>query len=111
MVNWPTIKSIRPITYGIICATCFLIYYFFTLTNAIIKSNNEPQLVLVFLGYPTTLLLFSLFTPALEWIGKFGVTLKTISEWFLLGCAGIIQYFLFGFIVSNFFIQKDNKND
>ena len=99
MVNW-SYRSLRPAEYGAIGSLIFLLFYFISLINAILRNDNEPQLVLAFFGFPTSWLFYSIFHPLLEWLGPFGATSRRIAEWLFLGAAGVLQYWLIGALAA-----------
>lgn len=105
MVNWP-FKSLRPVVYGLIGSLIFLLLYFISLINAVLRNDNEPQLVLAFFGFPTSWLFYLIFHPFLEFLGPFGTTSRRVAEWLLLGAAGVLQYWLIGVLVSYLIICK-----
>lgn len=96
----------RSRTYGAIFALMFAVLYLFCIVNAFLRDDANPQLVLVFYGFPTSWLFLSIFDPLLEWLGPFGSTARRVGEWSLLGIAGIVQYWLIGFFVAHIIVGK-----
>lgn len=107
MVNW-SFRSLRPVDYGAIGSLIFLLLYFISLMNAVLRNDNEPQLVLAFFGFPTSWLFYSIFHPLLELLGPFGATSRRVAEWLLLGAAGVLQYWLIGALASYLIIGKQH---
>lgn len=101
----------RPVTYGAIFAFVFMLIYLFSITNAFLRDDAEPQLVLTFFSFPTSWLFISIFHPFLEWLGPLGSTWRRVGEWSLLDIAGIVQYWLIGFLVANIIVSKRKEGN
>lgn len=96
----------RPVAYGAICALIFALIYLLSIANAFLRDDAEPQLVLAFFGFPASWIFISIFHPLLEWLGPLGSTGRRIGEWSLLGIAGIVQYWLIGFLAAYIIMGK-----
>lgn len=110
MVNI-SFRSLRPATYGGIFAFVFVLIYLLSITNAFLRDDAEPQLVLAFFGFPASWIFISIFHPLLEWLGPFGSPARRIGEWSLLGIGGIVQYWLIGFLVAHIILRKSTRDD
>jgi hypothetical protein len=86
----------RPKTFGLLSLVLFILIFIISLTNALLRRDSEPQLILAFFGFPFTWVFLSIFRPVLEWIGPFGSTVRRVAEWTLLGCSGGLQYWIIG---------------
>jgi len=76
------------------------------LFNSIRLGNDEPKLILVFFGYPTSWFFLSIFNPLLEWFGPSGSLPRRIFEWVILISGGGAQTFLIAFFVISYFVRK-----
>lgn len=102
-----TIKSSRIVRWGAIGSLVFVAIFLISLVNAFLRNDAEPQLVLAYLGFPTSWLFFTVFNPFLDWFGPIGSVGRRVAEWTLLGGAGILQYWLIGAFAA--FISNQNR--
>lgn len=86
--------------WGAVGALAFVAIFLISLINAYLRNDAEPQLVLAYVGFPTSWLVFTVFDPMLEWLGPIGSIGRRIAEWTLLGGAGILQYWLIGALAA-----------
>jgi hypothetical protein len=103
-------RLLRPSTYGTIFSFVFVSIFLLSLTNAYLHDSGEPELVLVFFGFPTSWLFISISGPFLNWLGPYGSMARDIGEWSVLGIAGILQYWLVGFVAANIVIKNWQTN-
>lgn len=95
MVNWFNTK--RPVLLiGLVCAVIYIFYFGYCLYLEIFMEKSEARIALAFVSFPTSAVVFSLGHSLLLWLGPYGSASRRAGEWFLLGLAGVTQYFLVG---------------
>ena len=108
------VKIISKIPVGIQYTCIFVGMYVllsaYCLIGAMRLGHDEPMLVLLFFGYPSSWVVISGFDSFFNWLGSYGCISRRIAEWVLLIFFGLLQYFLIGFSLDRYADVQEKAN-
>lgn len=85
---------------GLVGSLLYLCYFGYCLYFSVFAADQEAQIAVAFVSFPTSAVFLSFSHSLFEWLGPYGSPPRRAGEWVCLGLAGLIQYFVIGVVFA-----------